>query len=92
MSFNKRLSLPAEPSPSYSSLAQTLSELKHTVTAKSSSANAKGHTRRAISRIDAHADRKDSVMLMVVDGKGRKARMQVPTTSMSRLQDFLEEK
>eukprot|EP00048_Salpingoeca_helianthica_P025057 m.37412 g.37412 ORF g.37412 m.37412 type:complete len:447 (-) comp9807_c0_seq2:45-1385(-) len=88
----KRTSLASDGQPSYAELAQTLSELKHTVSNKPQSAQVKSAPRRVQSRVDLVADHKDKIMLMVVDGKGRKMRMQLPMTSMARLQDFLEEK
>lgn len=85
----KRVSYASEGPVSYSSLAQTLAELKHTV---SSNPQPKNLLRRAQSHTDLGSEGRDKVTLMVVDRRGRKMRMQLPISSMARLQDFLEEK
>ncbi len=72
----------------YAGLARTLSELKATINA-GSKARAGARARRGTLDI---VEARDRITIVVVDPKGKRVRMQVPVGSMSRLQDFLEDK
>jgi hypothetical protein len=75
----------------FSSLAQKLAELKHTISTPHLPKNA---ARRAkpMPVVEATQDARDKMFIVLVDPKGKRARVQVPVTSMARLQDFFEDK
>ena len=74
-------------------LGQILSELKHTISSSPAPNPHHRHpaTRRLKSHVESKADVRDRMNVVLVV-RGKKLRMQVPVTSMTRLQDFFEDK